>query len=219
MGTSITNDSVLIRVTLIDYLTSEVLLDKLVFPEERILHYNSRYSGVTYAQMNKARSRGECLYGTAAARKAIWEFVGPGTIVVAHGGQNDMCTLRWIHDAVVDTFLVESLPVVQLQKEAREKEAQEKEAAEKAGTSAGSSQKEQKSSKPDPGPQKVEPKIKKPKGSGQFSLKTLARTRLGRDIQMGKSGHDSIEDAVAARDIAHWNVLNFGHGVYSISTD
>lgn len=219
MGTSITNNSVLIRVTLIDYFTSEVLLDKLVFPDEPILHYNTRFSGVSSGQMAMARSRGECLYGTAAARMAIWKFVGPDTIVVAHGGQNDMSTLRWIHGAVVDTYLVESLPVVQLQKEAREKEAQEKEAREKAETLTGSSKKGQKSSNSDPEPRKLEPKKKKPKGSGQFSLKTLTRERLGRDIQMGKAGHDSIEDAIAARDVAHWNVLNFGHGVYSISTD
>ncbi|ROV99011.1 hypothetical protein VSDG_03815 [Cytospora chrysosperma] len=217
MGTSITNNSVLIRVTLIDYFTSKVLLDKLVFPDEPILHYNTRFSGVTYAQMAKAKSRGECLYGTAAARQAIWKFVGPETIVVAHGGQNDMSSLRWIHRAIVDTFLVESLPVVQLQKQAREKEAQEKEAQGQAEKSTGSPKERQRSS--NPGQQAAKPKTKKPKGSGQFSLKTLTRERLGRDIQMGKLGHDSVEDAIAARDIAHWNVLNFGHGVYSISTD
>ncbi|ROW12101.1 hypothetical protein VMCG_00706 [Cytospora schulzeri] len=217
MGTSITNNSVLIRVTLIDYFTSKVLLDKLVFPDEPVLHYNTRFSGVTYGQMAKAKARGECLYGTAAARKAIWKFVGPDTIVVAHGGQNDMSTLRWIHSAVVDTHLVESLPVVQLQREAREKEAQEKEAREQVEKLTGSSEKEKKPSNADQ--KKFEPKKKKPKGSGQFSLKTLARERLGREIQMGNAGHDSVEDAMAARDIAHWNVLNFGHGVYSISTD
>jgi hypothetical protein len=48
---------------------------------------------------------------------------------------------------------------------------------------------------------------KKPKGSGQFSLKTLAKVYLGRSIQQGKRGHDSVEDAIATRDIASWNVV------------
>ncbi|KUI65254.1 RNA exonuclease 3 [Cytospora mali] len=214
MGTSITNSPVLIRVTLIDYFTSKVLIDKLVFPDEPVLHYNTRFSGVTYAQMAKARSRGECLYGTAAARNAIWKFVGPDTIVVAHSGNNDMSVLRWIHGSIVDTFLVESLPVVKLQKEAREEEIREKQAREEAGMVTGPSEKKQQSS--NPGQPTGEPKKKRPKGSGQFSLKTLARERLGRDIQMGKGGHDSIEDAIAARDIAAWNVLNFGRVVYTV---
>jgi RNA exonuclease 1 len=42
-----------------------------------------------------------------------------------------------------------------------------------------------------------------------MSLKTLAKQYLGRDIQMGK-GHDSLEDAVAARDLVHYNVLGLG---------
>jgi hypothetical protein len=42
------------------------------------------------------------------------------------------------------------------------------------------------------------------KGSGALSLKTLAMVRLGREIQAGgKKGHDSLEDALAARDLAH----------------
>lgn len=205
MGVSITNNPVLIRVTLVDYFTSKVLVDKLVFPDEPVLHYNPRYSGVTYAQMARARSRGECLFGTAAARKAVWNFVGPDTIVVAHSGNNDLSVMRWIHGNLVDTFLVESLPVVQLQKEAKEK----------AESLALQTEKEQGQPKSVPQPTGG-PKKKKVKGSGQFSLKTLAKERLGRDIQVGKGGHDSVEDAIAARDIAHWNVLNFGHGMYTI---
>ena len=42
------------------------------------------------------------------------------------------------------------------------------------------------------------------KGSGALLLKTLAMVRLGREIQAsGKKGHDSLEDVLAARDLAH----------------
>lgn len=55
----------------------------------------------------------------------------------------------------------------------------------------------------------VEPKKKKkkPKGTGDLALKTLLKRYLGRDIQMqGNLGHDSMEDAIAARDLVHWMV-------------
>lgn len=214
MGTSVTNNPVLIRVTLVDYFTSEVLVDKLVWPDEPPLHYNTRFSGVTSGQMARAKSRGECLSGNAGAREAIWRFVGPETIVVAHSGQNDLSVMRWIHNNIVDTFLIESIPVVKLQREAREKAEKEKLAGDPSG-------KKQRSPEKKPPAGENEKKKKNPKGSGQFSLKTLSRVRLGRDIQVGNDGHDSVEDAIAARDIAHWNVLNFGHGIYEIqsSTD
>ena len=56
--------------------------------------------------------------------------------------------------------------------------------------------------------QAVKPK-KKPKGTGRLALKTLARELLGREIQTkDRLGHDSLEDAIAARDLAHWYVTH-----------
>lgn len=233
-----TNESLCIRVSVVDYFTAEVLVDKLVFPDEPLLNYNSRFSGVNHAQMTRAKSTGDCFFGITAAREAIWKFIGPDTIVVAHSGQNDLNSLRWLHENIVDTQLVESLPVIKMEKEAREKEAREKEANEKkareeedrqtAGKEGPSGQAASKSGWKDTtqeeaqqqkGPQKpVEKPKKKPKGSGRFSLKSLTKARVGREIQMGKDGHDSVMDAVATRDIAHWNVVNFGHGFYEIQS-
>lgn len=243
MGTGMTNESLCIRVSVIEYFTAEVLIDKLVFPDEPILNYNSRFSGVNHAQITRAKSMGDCFFGIAAAREAIWKFVGPDTVVVAHSGQNDLNSLRWLHGNIVDTQLVESLPVMKLEKEAREKEAREKEAMEKeakeketreekdrqttgkeepSGQTVTKSEwedKKQEESQQQKGPQKpVEKPKKKPKGSGRFSLKSLTKARVGREIQMGKDGHDSVMDAVATRDVAHWNVVNFGHGFYEIQS-
>lgn len=236
-----TNESLCIRVSVVDYFTAEVLVDKLVFPDEPLLNYNSRFSGVNHAQMTRAKSTGDCFFGITAAREAIWRFIGPDTIVVAHSGQNDLNSLRWLHGNIVDTQLVESLPVMKLEKEAREKEAKEKETREKeanekktredrdrqtagkeepsgqAATTSRSKDLTQEEAQQKIGPQKpVEQPKKKPKGSGRFSLKSLTKERVGREIQMGKQGHDSVMDAVATRDVAHWNVVNFGHGFYEI---
>ncbi|KAK4140125.1 ribonuclease H-like domain-containing protein [Dichotomopilus funicola] len=41
-----------------------------------------------------------------------------------------------------------------------------------------------------------------------MSLKALAMRRLGRAIQMGNKGHDSLEDALAARDLIHAHIAS-----------
>lgn len=235
MGTAIRNETVCIRISAIDYFTGETLVDKLVFPDEKILNYNTRFSGVTFRQMMQAKSAGDCLLGIAAARQAIWKFVGPDTIVVAHSGQNDLNCLRWLHANIVDTFLVEASPVMELEKQAREEAKahaermrQEKQRSDQADTHLG--QADQPKTAPQTAPQAAgtqkqagsQKPAEKPKnkgkrgGSGRFSLKGLTKERIGRDIQTGREGHDSVKDAVATRDVAHWNVLNFGHGFYKI---
>jgi RNA exonuclease 1 len=108
MGTAASGDPELIRVTLIDYFSEEVLVDNLVDPDVRMQHLNTRYSGVSWADLKNARIKGVCLSGKARARQAIWRYVGTDTIVVGHGLSNDMRSLRWIHTTVVDSLLVES---------------------------------------------------------------------------------------------------------------
>lgn len=229
MGTGTTNESLCIRVSVVDYFTAETLVDKLVFPDQPIQSYNTKFSGVNHKQMATAKASGDCFFGIAAAREAIWKFIGPDTIVVAHSGQNDLNSLRWLHGNIVDTQLVESLPVMRLEKEARDKELSEKPPRQKEATGedkprsqegTGFDQKNLTEKEPQPrDPRKAteEPK-KRHRRSNRFSLKTLTKQRVGREIQMGKEGHDSVKDAVATRDVAHWNVVNLGHGVYHIKS-
>jgi RNA exonuclease 1 len=108
MGTAASGDPELIRVTLIDYFSEEVLVDNLVDPDVRMQHLNTRYSGVSWADLKNARIKGVCLSGKSGARQAIWKYIGTDTIVVGHGLSNDMRSLRWIHTTVVDSLLVES---------------------------------------------------------------------------------------------------------------
>ena len=179
MGTAFDGESELIRVSVIDYFSGAVLLDRLVYPSVRMQHYNTRYSGVKKGDMERARRNKECLFGIAQAQREVWKFVGPNTIVVGHSAQNDLAALRWIHTKVVDSYLIEH--------ELRKKDAATAE-AEKKGTDAAA----------------VDATEKKKKGG--FSLKHLALEKLGRCIQQGKPGHDSIEDAAAARDLVDHRV-------------
>ena len=211
MGTARSGDSELIRLTLIDYFTTEVLVDQLVYPAVPMSHLNSRFSGVTWKEMNEALEKGTTIHGRDNARKKLWSFVGPDTIVVGHSLNNDFRSLRWIHHKVVDTFLVEYLlheaenPKKE-DKSEKDQAAGNDEDAEEGGVALDAEQLQETTG--ETGPKEAEEKKKKvPKGEGKFSLKTLTRTRLGREIQnRGKEGHDSLEDALATRDLADWHV-------------
>jgi RNA exonuclease 1 len=120
MGTAVSGDPELIRVTLVDYFTEEILVDNIVEPDVAMQHPNTKYSGVSWADVNKARRNGTILDGKGGARQAIWQFVGPDTFVIGHGASNDLRSLRWMHMRVVDSMVTEFVRTKA--KEAREAE-------------------------------------------------------------------------------------------------
>lgn len=108
MGVSVYGEPELVRLSLVDYFSGEILIDSLVYPRVRLLHLNTRYSGVSRGMLEKARQRRQCILGGRdAARERVWRYVGQGTIVVVHGGQSDLLALRWIHGRLIDTFVIE----------------------------------------------------------------------------------------------------------------
>lgn len=153
MGVSKIGEPELIRVTAVDLFTRATLIDNLVSPSVPMAHFSTRYSGVTWTDMDKARRARTCFFGRDSAREALWKFVDQDTIVVAHSGYNDLNALRWLHSRVIDTFMLERYTGVKM--------------------------------------------------DGGHSLKNLCNKRLGLSIQNGL-GHDSLEDALACRELLHW---------------
>lgn len=103
MGVSVYGEPELVRISLVDFFTGEILLDSLVYPRVRLQHLNTRYSGVTRGMLEGARQRNQCIRGGRdGAREQVWR-----TIVVVHGGSSDLLALRWKHDRIIDTFVVE----------------------------------------------------------------------------------------------------------------
>jgi RNA exonuclease 1 len=219
MGTASTGESELIRVSAVDYFSGAVLLDSLVYPDVKMIHYNTRYSGITRPQMENARRARSCLFGRANARKALWKFIGPNTIVIGHGSNSDFSSLRWIHTAIIDTYIVEK------NNRPAEEDVKDKKTNNNQGEGEGTEDGKQKEESPEipngdttqqnnnenegtNGEEKEKPP-NQPKQKGGLSLKALAKERLGRHIQLSHKGHDSVEDSLAARDILHWNILKF----------
>lgn len=211
MGTADSGETELIRLSLIDFYSGRVLLDKLVFPDCKMAHYNTRFSGVSRAMMNEARRARTCIFGRAKARQEVWRFVGPDTIVVGHGANGDMSSLRWIHHTVIDTLLLEQnwvrrqelIEERRLKEEALQKEKEAREAGiilDDGQLLQGEGEDE------DEGGVSVEKKAVQPKPP--MSLKALSKERLNRIIQINGQGHDSVEDAIATRDLLQWYILN-----------
>ncbi|KAJ4290018.1 hypothetical protein N0V88_006819 [Collariella sp. IMI 366227] len=206
MGTAFDGDSELIRLTVIDYFTGETLIDSLVYPNIKMTHFNTRYSGITKGDMEQARRQRTCILGRDAARKAVFNYVGPSTIVVGHGAQSDLSSLRWIHYRMVDSHMVE---VAVRKAEQEKKEEEEKRAVAEKWDDDEIEKGKEEVDKPKEGPKEGQKRGKQhPDGT---SLKALAMRRLGRVIQIGKKGHDSLEDALAARDLIHAHIMGLGN--------
>ncbi|KAF1912739.1 hypothetical protein BDU57DRAFT_541469 [Ampelomyces quisqualis] len=212
MGTAASGDSEPIRVTLIDYFSKEILVNNIIFPDVSMRHLNTKYSGVSWDDMNKAKRQQTCLWGVKGTREALWRHIGPGTIVVGHGANNDLRALRWMHSSVVDSLIIESTRAKreELRKSAEIESADEGRVGQKGDngdirltpfstTATGIAE----------STEETAPKVTVVRKPRQLSLKSLAKLRLGRDIQTGgKKGHDSLEDATAARDLVHWSIMN-----------
>ncbi|KAK4068436.1 uncharacterized protein Triagg1_7375 [Trichoderma aggressivum f. europaeum] len=200
MGTASTGESELIRVSAVDYFSGHVLLDKLVYPDVKMIHFNTRFSGVTRQDMENARRTRSCLMGRSSARTALWEFIGPNTIVIGHGANSDFTSLRWIHPAIIDTYLVEKA------NRPPEEDKQDKQTEQTSETTTVDQELQKEAANTQQGSDEKGPAA--PRQRGGLSLKALAKERLGREIQIRGKGHDSVEDSIAARDILHWNVCN-----------
>ena len=159
MGVSSTAWPELIRLSLVDYFSGETLIDNLISPSVGLRSLKTKYSGVSWDMMWRARNSGNCYLGRDAAREAILKHVGPETILVAHAGENDLNVLRWIHPRIVDTQMI------QLQRDART--ARPRENVHRTG------------------------------------LQDLSYSYTGIPIQQGEKGHDSLEDALATREVMH----------------
>jgi RNA exonuclease 1 len=212
MGTAMSGDSELIQVTLIDYFSGAVLINNFVQPDVPMQHLNTRFSGVSWLDINEAKKQGTCLAGKAGARAAIWKYVGLDTIVVGHGASNDLRALRWIHGLVVDSFVLEYCYLKEKEgSEDEEKKASGKEEEGRARDILRTSMETLSLSEIKlPGNNTTTTPQKRTRSTpGRLSLKTLSKQHMGRDIQMaGNKGHDSLEDAIAAKDLVHWSIMH-----------
>lgn len=182
---------------MVDFFSGATLIDSLVYPTMRMAHYNTRFSGVTRQAMEDARRHRKCILGRDAARQAVYKFVGPETIVIGHAGHQDLTSLRWTHHRVVDTLIIETKKRRLEADLAQRQEWYKSENTANEESEAVSPNVENEGINAATAPQE-----------GGVSLKALTLSRLDRVIQVKGRGHDSLEDALATRDLLHWHITH-----------
>ncbi|KAK9540698.1 hypothetical protein VZT92_003135 [Zoarces viviparus] len=135
----------LARVSLVDS-DGNCLLDDLVKPQNRILDYLTRFSGITAAMLRPITTT------LRDVQVKLRQLLPSDAVLVGHSIDNDLVALKLIHQHVIDTALLYRRDFGQ-----------------------------------------------------KFKLKVLADVVLQRQIQTeGKKGHNPIEDAVAALELAQY---------------
>lgn len=88
----------LLRITAIDFISGEEVFDILVKPKGQVLDLNTRWSGI-------AEIKEEALTFEDSI-ELLGEIVDANTIMIGHGLENDMNTMRLIHEKIVDTAVL-----------------------------------------------------------------------------------------------------------------
>lgn len=76
--------------------------DSFVKPENVIIDYNTRFSGITAKDLKK----GNAAKNLKEVQNDLMDFINADTILIGHGLENDLKALKMIHSTVVDTSVI-----------------------------------------------------------------------------------------------------------------
>ncbi|KAL4497255.1 hypothetical protein ABPG72_011190 [Tetrahymena utriculariae] len=89
----------LARISLVNF-DGEVLIDQLVKTPNRIINYNTQYSGITEEMLRDVK------VDLQQAQKLLFQYVCQDTILIGHSLENDLIALQVIHNKVIDTSIL-----------------------------------------------------------------------------------------------------------------
>lgn len=90
----------LTRITVISY-DEKVVLDKFVQPQNRVIDYNTRFSGITESTLAKSD-----VMTLPQIQGVLLSMFHSKTILVGHSLESDLKALKMIHSVVVDTSVL-----------------------------------------------------------------------------------------------------------------
>ncbi|XP_017556925.1 uncharacterized protein zgc:152968 isoform X2 [Pygocentrus nattereri] len=89
----------LVRVTVVNS-SLQVIYDTFVKPNNEVIDYNTRFSGVSEDDVKGSSS------SLRDVQAVLLSFISADTVLVGHGLENDLCALKLLHSTVVDTSVV-----------------------------------------------------------------------------------------------------------------
>ncbi|XP_044763898.1 putative exonuclease GOR [Coccinella septempunctata] len=90
----------LCRVTVLGF-DGATVYDYFVQPEEEVVDYNTRFSGVTESDVYGPKSK-----TFQQVQSHLLDFIDEDTILIGHALDNDLRVLKLVHSKIVDTSLV-----------------------------------------------------------------------------------------------------------------
>ncbi|SCU90219.1 LADA_0F02586g1_1 [Lachancea dasiensis] len=91
----------LIRLTVVDFFSSEVVFDEIVQPFGEVIDLNSEFSGVHTIDKSKSVSFAKMLELVLNNK-----MINANSILIGHGMENDLNVLRLIHKKIIDTAIL-----------------------------------------------------------------------------------------------------------------
>lgn len=88
----------LLRITAVDFFSGEDIIDILVRPKGEVIDLNTKWSGI--AEIKEEAMNFEDLI------RLLGEVIDSKTILIGHGLENDMNSMRLIHDRIIDTAVL-----------------------------------------------------------------------------------------------------------------
>lgn len=88
----------LLRITAVDFFSGEDVVDILVRPKGDVIDLNTKWSGI-------AEIKDEAMYFEDLIN-LLGEIIDSNTILIGHGLENDMNSMRLIHNKIVDTAVL-----------------------------------------------------------------------------------------------------------------
>lgn len=88
----------LLRITAVDFFSGEDIIDILVRPKGEVIDLNTKWSGI--AEIKEEAMNFEDLI------RLLGEVIDSNTILIGHGLENDMNSMRLIHERIIDTAVL-----------------------------------------------------------------------------------------------------------------